>query len=72
MVGGQLKFIERARQWAKDNGAFHPYLYMNYASEDQDVFAGYGEKNRRKLRHIQKKYDPGDVFQRLQAGYFKV
>lgn len=67
-----MRFLERAGQWARDNGAFHPYIYMNYASERQDVFAGYGDENRRKLREIQMKYDKDDVFRRLQAGYFKV
>ena len=56
----------------KETGTHHRYLYMNYASQNQDVFAGYGEENRKKLREIQKKYDSDDVFHRLLAGPFKV
>ena len=45
---------------------------MNYASQDQDVFAGYGTNNKRKLKRIQREYDPEGVFARLQPGYFKL
>jgi hypothetical protein len=38
----------------------------------QDVFAGYGEENRGKMKEIQRKYDPEGIFDRLQPGYFKV
>ena len=57
---------------AKDLGVYHRYIYQNYANITQDVFAGYGEENRERLREIQKKYDPEGVFSRLQPGYFKV
>jgi len=65
-------FINKSKAYAKEKGQLHPFLYQNYAAEWQDVFAGYGEENRAKLRSVQKKYDPQDVFQRLQSGYFKV
>jgi hypothetical protein len=45
---------------------------QNYAGAAQDVFAGYGEKNRERLRDIQSKYDPEGVFSRLQPGGFKL
>jgi FAD/FMN-containing dehydrogenase len=45
---------------------------MNYASQDQDVFKGYGTNNERRLRRIQREYDPDGVFKRLQPGYFKL
>jgi len=66
------RFIDAATAMAKENDQHHPFLYQNYAAEFQDVFAGYGEENRRRLRKIQKKYDEEDIFRRLQAGYFKV
>lgn len=68
----EKSFINRSKAYAAETGQLHPFLYQNYAAEWQDVFAGYGEENRAKLRSIQKKYDPEDVFQRLQSGYFKV
>ena len=64
--------IERITIVAKEMGLHHRYIYQNYANISQDVFAGYGEKNREELRRIQKKYDPKGVFSRLQPGYFKV
>jgi Berberine and berberine like len=45
---------------------------MNYASLDQDVYAGYGAANRERLMKIKDAYDPEDVFGRLWRGYFKL
>ena len=53
-------------------GARSEYIYMNYASTFQDVFSSYGEANKAKLQKIAKKYDPQEVFQKLQPGYFKL
>ena len=64
--------IARAKVLAKEMGLHHRYLYQNYANGSQDVFMGYGEENRERLREIQRKYDPEGVFWRLQPGYFKV
>ena len=72
MLGKSKRFTDRATAMGKEKGVYHEYKYMNYASKNQDVFAGYGVENRRRLREIQLKYDPKDVFHRLQAGYFKV
>jgi hypothetical protein len=48
-------------------------VYLNYADVSQDVFAGYGKKNRQQLRAIMQKWDPEGVFgARLQPGGFKV
>ncbi|KAF2125375.1 FAD-binding domain-containing protein [Dothidotthia symphoricarpi CBS 119687] len=47
------------------------WVYMNYASQFQDVIASYGE-SKAKLKAIAKKYDPVEVFQKLQPGYFKL
>lgn len=60
---------------AEDAGKLVPYIYQNYAWEDQDVFAGYGKKNQDRLKAIQRKYDPEGVFaggEGLSRGYFKV
>ena len=53
-------------------GMYHRYIYQNYAKGGRDVFAGYGEKNKKRLQDIQSRYDPGGVFTRLQPGYFKL
>lgn len=47
--------IKRSVELSKKMGLDHPYLYPNYAMQHQDVFAGYGKANRKKLQKIQKK-----------------
>ncbi|KAI4189499.1 MAG: hypothetical protein LQ348_003782 [Seirophora lacunosa] len=66
------RVIERAVAAAKKLGVHNRYIYQNYAARGQDVFAGYGEANQRRLIEISKKYDPKGVFQKLQPGYFKL
>ncbi|KAF9894028.1 hypothetical protein FE257_009000 [Aspergillus nanangensis] len=57
---------------AKSLGLYHEYIYMNYASQFQDVLPGYGAANLAKLQKIAAKYDPTGVYQKLQPGYFKL
>ncbi|KAL8940032.1 MAG: hypothetical protein Q9216_003031 [Gyalolechia sp. 2 TL-2023] len=66
------KVIQRSIDAAKRLGVYNQYIYQNYAAKGQDVFAGYGEANRKRLIEISKKYDPKGVFQKLQPGYFKL
>lgn len=65
-------FIARAVELAKSMDLHHRFIYMNYATLDQDVFGGYGAENRERLKRVQEKYDPEGVFKRLQPGYFKL
>lgn len=53
-------------------GAESDYVYMNYASMFQDVISSYGQANKARLLKVTKKYDPQQVFQKLQPGYFKL
>ncbi|KAF4258360.1 hypothetical protein KXW98_004367 [Aspergillus fumigatus] len=52
--------ISRIEAVAKELKVADRYLYINYASAAQadKVFAGYGEKSRRRLRDIQRSVDP--------------
>ncbi|KAB8068977.1 FAD binding domain protein [Aspergillus leporis] len=68
-VGG---FWERVIAEAKRVGVYHEFVYMNYASQFQDVVGGYGGASRRRLVDVARTYDPTGVFQRLQPGYFKL
>jgi hypothetical protein len=52
-------------------GVQNDWVYMNYAAKFQDVIASYGA-SKKKLKTIAKKYDPKEVFQKLQPGYFKL
>jgi hypothetical protein len=64
--------MDRTIALAKEMEIFHPWIYQNYANISQDVFGGYGEENRQKLRDIQGKYDPERMFAKLQPGYYKL
>ena len=66
------RFMDRSVALAKEMGLHHPFIYQNYANISQDVFGGYGEENRQKLRNIQGRYDPERIFDKLQPGYFKL
>ena len=53
-------------------GALKDFQYLNYAFQDQDPLGGYGPAALSKIRAASKKYDPGQVFQRLVPGGFKL
>ena len=55
---------------AKKKGVLLPYLFMNTAGNKQNVLAGYGSGNLDEIKRVAKRYDPDQVFQRLQGdGY---
>ncbi|KAL8820863.1 MAG: hypothetical protein Q9191_007428, partial [Dirinaria sp. TL-2023a] len=53
-------------------GAYRPWQYTNYAYEDQDPIGSYGPDNVQYLKDISQKYDPGQVFQKLVPGGWKL
>ncbi|RAR05446.1 FAD-binding domain-containing protein [Stemphylium lycopersici] len=65
-------YVQTSKAMAKELGVDNDYYYMPYSSGYQPVIAGYGTENVAKLNAISKKYDPSQVFQRLQPGYFKL
>ncbi|TVY91044.1 Bifunctional solanapyrone synthase, partial [Lachnellula willkommii] len=61
--------IETTAQWKKlseERGLDIPFIYMNDASRDQDPISQYGTDNINKLKQVALKYDPKQVFQKLQ------
>ncbi len=46
------------------------FVYMNDARRDQNPLASYGAANVARLRAVSKKYDPAQVFQKLQHDGF--
>jgi hypothetical protein len=70
--GAFTNFMDRSIALAKERKLHHPWIYQNYANISQDVFGGYGEENRQKLRDIQGKYDPERMFTKLQPGYYQL
>ncbi|RYP08661.1 hypothetical protein DL764_001789 [Monosporascus ibericus] len=57
---------------ARESGLYDPFVYMGDAAGFQDVFAGYGAKNRERLLRVSREYDPDRVFQTLMPGGFKI
>lgn len=62
----------RAQALAEEKGLMHPFIYQNYASSSQDVFAGYGPGMRAKLQETQRQVDHEGMWRRLRKGYFTV
>ncbi|OJJ42849.1 hypothetical protein ASPZODRAFT_136991 [Penicilliopsis zonata CBS 506.65] len=63
---------DKALGAAKARGLDNDFLYMNYASQYQAVVPSYGAANQARLKEISRRYDPDQVFQTLQPGYFKL
>ncbi|KAJ6030669.1 uncharacterized protein N7446_000269 [Penicillium canescens] len=68
------RWVQRSETATRDAGKYHPWRYINYASKEQDPFAGYGEESLQRLRRIQASIDPNGVFSStgLCRGYFKL
>jgi hypothetical protein len=64
--------VSRINTTAYSQGLGFPFLYQNYAAEEQDVFKSYGSSNLEKLKSVSRKYDPAGVWWKLQPGYFKI
>ena len=64
--------LQRVKAVAVSEGVQNDWVYMNYASQFQDVISSYGAANKAALKKIAAKFDPTRVFQRLQPGYFKL
>ena len=66
---GILARIESA---TRADGNYLPYQFMNDASYDQNVIEHYGAGNVRRLKTVQRNYDPDLVFRKLVPGGFKL
>jgi hypothetical protein len=72
IIAAAQNIVDRSAAAAEAMGLSNIYLYQNYASYQQNVFAGYGEANLERLQAVSAKYDPTQVWQKLQPGYFKL
>ncbi|KHN94103.1 FAD-binding, type 2 [Metarhizium album ARSEF 1941] len=66
------ELVETTSAIAKQDGSYHPFLYINYAAPFQQPLCGYGAASLANLRAVAKKYDPAQVFQKLMPGGFKL
>lgn len=62
--------VRRFEEEAARRDVTEKFLYMNYASQYQDVLGSY--RDTKVLKKVARKYDPREVFQKLQPGYFKL
>ncbi|KAI0391556.1 FAD-binding domain-containing protein [Xylariaceae sp. FL0594] len=56
---GMQKISREEDQWLD-------FIFMNEGKSTQDVLASYGEANLQKMKKVQARYDPKEVFQHLQ------
>lgn len=54
-----------------ENG-LNSWVYSNYADKSQDVIGSYGAENISFMKQVSEKYDPGQVFQKLCPGGWKI
>jgi hypothetical protein len=71
-IQAQEEYLYQVTEEAKRNNVSHPFLYMNYAAQFQDVITSYGAENVEFLRRVAAAYDPDQIFQRLVRGPFKL
>lgn len=67
-VASSLRIFELTAEEAMEGGLYGRYVYQNYASPEQDVFRGYGEGNRRRLRAIATEWGPRGCFRSCSRG----
>jgi hypothetical protein len=69
ILGAVARFLKRVEAASLARGTFHRYVYLNYGAPEQDIYGGYGERNKKRLLEISNKYDPKEIFSRLRPGY---
>ena len=61
---------EKWRELGEQRGLNVPFLFMNDGSRDQNPLRLYGDDNLAKLKSVSRKYDPSQLFQKLQYDGF--
>jgi len=64
--------IKQIDVFATAKKTYHPWRYLNYCTDWQKPFDGYGEENKQFLQEMSRKYDPQGLFQRGCIGGFKL
>ncbi|KAG8728362.1 hypothetical protein FRC11_011226, partial [Ceratobasidium sp. 423] len=66
------KLIAASLDIARSQGRLDRYIYLNYASTNQQPLQSYGSTQVDFLRKVKAKYDPNGVFEKLSRGGFKI
>lgn len=72
IIQGVNTGISRMTQAAKDAGIWNKWVYLNYASADQNPIASYGSQNIALLKRVQARVDPWRRWETLVRGGFKI
>lgn len=68
-IGGIMqKTFDDMENATRQQRTYHPFRYRNYAAGFQDVYESFGSASKERLRTVQRKYDPGDIYNRLVPG----
>lgn len=65
-------WVQGVQEYAESIDGMLEWRYANYADKSQNPLASYGEQGVAKLKAAAAKYDPGQVFQKLCPGGFKI
>lgn len=64
--------LKELNEYAKSEGKFNEYVYLNYADRTQNPLRGYGQENLEYIKKVAETYDPDGVFQTQVPGGFKI
>ncbi|KAK7756118.1 hypothetical protein SLS62_001710 [Diatrype stigma] len=64
--------LEDIKTAAKELGGLDPYIFMNYAGQEQDVIGSYGAENVRRLKQVRQDVDPRGIFTHQVPGGYKI
>ncbi|KAI9796419.1 MAG: hypothetical protein M1833_006191 [Piccolia ochrophora] len=65
------QLLKEVKDYTVREKADNDWVYLNYAYPSQDPLKGYGPDNFNFIRATSQKYDPDQVFQKLNVGGFK-
>lgn len=64
--------LKELDEYAKSEGKYNEYVYLNYADRTQNPLRGYGPENLEYIEKVAGTYDPDGVFQTQVPGGFKI
>ncbi|TAQ84950.1 hypothetical protein B7494_g6728 [Chlorociboria aeruginascens] len=64
--------LDAIKTAAQALGGFDPYIYLNYAGQNQNPIASYGAQSVNQLREVRKTVDPKKVFTYKVPGGYKI
>ncbi|KAI1877521.1 hypothetical protein JX265_003529 [Neoarthrinium moseri] len=72
VVDAANKLMAAINEQAKDLGDLDPFVYLNYAGQDQNPIGSYGATSVAQLQAIRNRVDTGGIFTNQVPGGFKI